>query len=924
MKKILLKNAVENLVSNIEGKLEEVNVASENFNNAILDNLRENGNKNTSLDFLDVETFKDVNNSLKKDDYHFPDFIRVGNLLNYKKTPSKILENASFKTEIPFLLPIKDFGMGFFMNVKYKDRINSIIELSALKVMSSLPNGLIKVSLIDKTGAGQNFPILSTLHEKFIDGKVLSEDTEIELELEALKNSMSTITQSIAANGFASVEDYNKKTDEVPQQYQVICVSNFPTGFNKKSTENLLALMESGPKAGIYTFITFSLNPAYGLNQNINGLTLNDFIKHISLFEISDRPNEYTHNKWINENVEAYRIPIVNEKDFKNLVNNVFSIKFEEADRDKTKEIISILNDKIENINLRPVVDLKKSLPTEFWTREAGKGVYIPFGKRGIENVFLCLGLNQYGEDETTHHGIICGATGSGKTVYIHDLILQIAMNYSPEEVQFFLLDYKEGTEFAVYKDFPYINILSMEGEVEFGLEVLDKAITIMQDRGELFKKVGVANLYNYNKNVDRKDRLPRIIFFIDEFQALIPKNQKIASKANEKLDKILRLGRSFGINLMLATQTLKGVDLDPAILSNMPLRIALRMDEKDAVKVFGEGNPAPKFLKNPGEGIYNKSYGNSKLNVHFQAFRAIDNTVPEVIDLINNHIDLNLSKDVLFRIKEDRFVYNGELEADIKNNERLMNALENDSILENIYLGESAGLQKDHMNITFSNEFGENFLVVGNDQSKATSIFYSSIFQLARTNSKIFLSNYNSQIDKLLKDKLKNDLKADDFKKIKFFTNKDSEEALLEVEKILLERKEIIAKNPEKINELEKIFFFQYFIESAQIFNPQGFKDKNIEKLFLLIKEGPEYGIHSIYYATDFNTITATDISRELSKFKKKVALQGGNSLKIFGADAGIEFSKSTHIAIINTGEIGMENKKFKPYVFEGLKGED
>lgn len=49
------------------------------------------------------------------------------------------------------------------------------------------------------------------------------------------------------------------------------------------------------------------------------------------------------------------------------------------------------------------------------------------------------------------------------------------------------------------------------------------------------------------------------------------------------------------------------------------------------------------------------------------------------------------------------------------------------------------------------------------------------------------------------------------------------------------------------------------------------------------------------------------------MSKFKKKIALQGGNSLKIFGADAGIEFSKSPHIAIINTGEIGMENKKFK-----------
>lgn len=48
-----------------------------------------------------------------------------------------------------------------------------------------------------------------------------------------------------------------------------------------------------------------------------------------------------------------------------------------------------------------------------------------------------------------------------------------------------------------------------------------------------------------------------------------------------------------------------------------------------------------------------------------------------------------------------------------------------------------------------------------------------------------------------------------------------------------LIKRKELIAKNPDLMNELESIYFLQYFIESAQIFNPQGFKDKNIEKLF-------------------------------------------------------------------------------------------
>ncbi len=67
--------------------------------------------------------------------------------------------------------------------------------------------------------------------------------------------------------------------------------------------------------------------------------------------------------------------------------------------------------------------------------------------------------------------------------------------------------------------------------------------------------------------------------------------------------------------------------------------------------------------------------------------------------------------------------------------------------------------------------------------------------------------------------------------------------------------------------------------------------------------------------------TITNLDISRELSKFKKKYPLRGGNSLKIFGQDAGVEFSKSLLISIVNTGEVGAKTIKFKPYKIEGLE---
>lgn len=372
MKEDLLQHAKDILENDFNNNINTINNDINIFEHSLYDLLKKTKNPETAFLETDSIEVKDTLANLNKQSYHFPDIIRIGELLNLRKTPSKILNSNGYLTKTPFFLPIKDSGIGFFMNSKYKDRINSVIELTALKLMCSIPHGLVKLTLIDKTGSGQNLKRLSSLHEKFLDGKILSEDNEIELELESIKSSMGVITQSISSNGFESIEDYNINTDESPQQYKIICVSNFPNGFSKKASENLLALMESGPKAGIYVFLTINFNPNFGLNQNINGLTLADFIKHISLLDLSERPSDYISNKLISEAVELFRIPLINEKEYKHLVNNVFAIKLDD-EKEETEEIINYLNKEIENISLRPVISLTKAYPKEFWTKKQEK-----------------------------------------------------------------------------------------------------------------------------------------------------------------------------------------------------------------------------------------------------------------------------------------------------------------------------------------------------------------------------------------------------------------------------------------------------------------------------------------------------------------------------------------------------------------------
>lgn len=903
-KEILLINAKKIMKANVNKKFEKLSEASNDLNNNIIDALIEQNNSiiTVKTDVLSMEEIAKEKNKIKKEQYHFPDVLNVGELINVKNTPSEIYKNNKFKSSIPFFIPTQKSGIAFLINNKFKEDITKNLETMVVNMMMSLPNGLVKLTLIDKTGSGQNFPILNRFNEKFIEGKVLTEDSEIEEELETIKNSMGNIAQAISANGFDSIEEYNTETNEVPQRYNFIVINDFPSGFNKKSTENIFALIESGYKSGMYVYLTSKFDHIYGYNQNINGMNLGSFLSLMTTFEYSNRNHIYITDKTITKNIEVSKCPIVEEAKFKAMVNNAFKIKFNQESEAYIREKVKFMNKDIQNISLRPLILLEKLIPdkSKWYSKTAEVGISVPYGKKGIEDTYFSLGINKDGEIENVHHGLVCGMTGSGKTVFIHDIIVMSSILYSPEELQFYLLDYKEGTEFAIYKDFPQVNILSMDSEIEFGHDVLQHALDIITERGKLFKEVRAQNLKSYNGSVEKEKRLPRIVIFIDEFQELFPKDQRISGRTNELIDNILRRGRSFGINIILATQTLMGIDLERSILQNMPLRIGLKMEEKDTVKVFGENNNAPKFLKYPGEGIYNNSHGMSKNNVAFQACNIDDHKIYDLLDELHTFMKDNVSEEFYNNLIESRFVYSGENPGNINN------LKENES--DKYYVGEPIGLETKHISLKFENDFGENLALIGGNNVQATSMIVYLLKQIQEkdTNAEIYMSNFSLHLEPLIEKEFEenvndkfNVLKNDDFE-----TNFD------------LVFAEYQRRKENKLRNENKIYFTYFIIENSKELNSGSTKRrKNIEEL---ISSAPEYGIHTIFYALDFGTVRDLDLSRHLNKFRKKIVVKGGNSEKALSSDSVKKFSKNNQIAMI---EIGTEEVvRFKPYIKESI----
>ena len=142
----------------------------------------------------------------------------------------------------------------------------------------------------------------------------------------------------------------------------------------------------------------------------------------------------------------------------------------------------------------------------------------------------------------------------------MHALITNLALNYSPDEIDLYLIDFKKGVEFKVYAthELPHASVVAIESEREFGLSVLQRLDAELRLRADRFRDAGVQDINGY-RNVPGTPPLPRILLIVDEFQEFFVEEDKLAQEAALWLDRLVRQGRAFGIHVLLGSQSLGG-----------------------------------------------------------------------------------------------------------------------------------------------------------------------------------------------------------------------------------------------------------------------------------------------------------------------------------------------------------------------------
>ena len=176
-------------------------------------------------------------------------------------------------------------------------------------------------------------------------------------------------------------------------------------------------------------------------------------------------------------------------------------------------------------------------------------------------------------------HGLVAGTTGSGKSETLQTYILSLAINFSPDDVGFFLIDYKGGGMANLFEDLPHVmgTISNLSGN-----QVTRAMVSIKSEnrrRQRLFNESGVNNINAYTqlyKNGEARIPVPHLFIIIDEFAEL----KREQPDFMKELISVAQVGRSLGVHLILATQKPAGT-VDDNIWSNSKFRLCLRVQDK-------------------------------------------------------------------------------------------------------------------------------------------------------------------------------------------------------------------------------------------------------------------------------------------------------------------------------------------------------
>ncbi len=496
--------------------------------------------------------------------------------------------------DLPALLPLPGQGH-IFLAGDDPAAVRTLLQTLLLRLVVSFPPRGLRLHLADPAGLGANLAAFLRLPENWRGDKVCSRPDEIGRQLEALESHIESVLQDRLRNVYATIEDYNQAEGEMAVPYVIFALADFPAAFDERMAERLLHIAQNGPRAGVH--LLASLNSAYPKPRNFKMGALTDLGTQLRL--ANDRQAGSA-----DESILSWT-----DADFGHYLVIPDRLPPPAQVNARLDAVRKGIEGGVSRLDFRRIA----IPPAQRWRGDATDGLSAAIGLDSTG------GIHRFaiGQEGVVHHGLVGGITRSGKTNLLHVLITQLALAYSPDELQMYLVDFREGVGFQDYLHLPHARVVALESEREFGFSILRRLQQEIKERGELFKSPAHPAEEYVSYRQQTRQSLPRLLLIMDEFQVLFSEDDYLARESARMMEDIVRRGAGFGIHLLLSSQSPSVAGMHLArIYNQMGLRIALRSQTQDAQAILGEGNDAANQLSQPGDAIYNDEMGHKAKNV--------------------------------------------------------------------------------------------------------------------------------------------------------------------------------------------------------------------------------------------------------------------------------------------------------------------
>lgn len=619
-----------------------------------------------------------------------------------RKTTHPVFICNSF--ELPLLMSNKDNFCLFMQYASRKDLVHKVAQNFVLQKLRSNPYCSVDVICTDPIERGKNLnSLLGPIDENAEIGVAIINDNEVfEKKLKEILEKTDVINSRIGS--VDSVYSFNRiNGNRINETLLVIC--DIEKALTENSVKFLSTIFTNAHRCGISIIATSSCS--IECIKNSFSDKIRPLLGYLDLFDKSLSVNDEKATITLKSSIPV-RMDSVDSCGVK--------CSFMDNYRKKREENAQIDNN---------FSSYFKGGDTPL--KDSSEGIFLPifvdnsFGGGKLHNFVLGTTANT--------HTLLTGGTGSGKSSLLHLIVATIIMNYHPDDVELWLVDYGR-VEFSQYVNnlAPHIRFLSTEKTQDFTFSFLRYLKQYFSEREMLFKKEGVSSLAEYRR-IHGALSLPRVVLLVDEFHVMT-QHCRLDSTYKLILENALTEYRKFGLSCVFSNQTISGlIGFTDTALTQIRNRVAMfnKIQEmKETLSATSSNFPDEMISRMERTGIgevwYKEWAGNDFSIEHYKSLLIEKEERNRIIENANRKMAASIDSEVFIRDgeKNESFPF-----VEIKS--LLKKSVEE----KRMYLGVPTSIER-FFSITPERKYNNNIAILGGNDDLAIDIIASIVTNLS------------------------------------------------------------------------------------------------------------------------------------------------------------------------------------------------